>query len=490
VAPATGTVTSQESAVTGVATSLGVTHPPDLADGGVVLLITSCVRNGGGAITWTSPSGFEQRGTDQALSSGTLELTVWAKRVTDADTEGAWTVSVSHGGTAPTAANLAAIAVHVTGAEDPADIVAVFAIENVAVASFVAPTVTVDDNDSLIYAGAVAQRPGTWTPPVSGYTELADLPTTGNAGANESALCLADSDALKAAGTEAPGTFGYSQTRQGISYTIAIGPGAAGGTTHEESYAGTTTPTAGLVRQTTKPTAGALTPTSTLARAVEQARAGNVTPAGIVSQQVATSLSGTSTPTGLLATALLKMLALSGSTAPAGTLGHQVGKPAASTVNAASTLIREIEQFLAGLSAPSGTTSRQVDVTLAGATTPTAQLLTASVRVLALAGSIASLGTLAKTTARSLAGSTAPAGSTTRVVATSLAGTVTPTGVQRRLVEQTLVAAVLAGGVLANAVLGAFTGAELPLGSDTVGPGLRAVTVGPRLSASTKVTRP
>jgi hypothetical protein len=490
VAPATGTVTSQQSAVTGVATSLGVTHPPDLADGGVVLLITSCVRNGGGAITWTPPSGFEQRGTDQALSSGTLELTVWAKRVTDAGTEGAWTVSVSHGGTAPTAANLAAIAVHVTGAEDPADIVAVFAIENVAVASFVAPTVTVDDNDSLIYAGAVAQRAGTWTPPVSGYTELVDIVTTGNATANESALCLADSDALEAAGTEAPGTFTYSQTRQGISYTIAVGPGAAGGTTHEESYAGTTTPTAGLVRQTTKPTAGALTPTSTLARAVEQARAGNVAPAGIVSQQVAASLSGTSTPTGLLATALLKMLALSGSTAPAGTLGHQVGKPAASTVDAASTLIREIEQFLAGLSVPSGTTSRQVDVTLAGATTPTAQLLTASVRVLALAGSIASLGTLAKTTARTLAGSTAPAGSTTRVVATSLAGTVTPAGVQRRLVEQTLVAAVLAGGVLANAVLGAFTGAELPLDSDTVGPGLRAVTVGPRLSASTKVTRP
>jgi hypothetical protein len=227
VAPATGTVTSQESAVTGVATSLGVTHPPDLADGGVVLLITSCVRNGGGAITWTPPSGFVQRGTDQALSSGTLELTVWAKRVVDADTEGAWTVSVSHGGTAPTAANLAAIAVHVTGAEDPADIVAVFAIENVAVASFVAPTVTVDDNDSLIYAGAVAQRPGTWTSP-SGYGELADLPTTGNAGANESALCLADSDALEAAGTESPGTFTYSQTRQGISYTIAVGPASAG----------------------------------------------------------------------------------------------------------------------------------------------------------------------------------------------------------------------------------------------------------------------
>jgi hypothetical protein len=230
VAPATGTVSSQESATTGVATSLGVTHPTGLADGDLVIIITSCVRNGGGAVTWTGPSGFTQIGTDQALSSGTMELTVWARRIVDAGTEGTWTVSVSHGGTAPTTANLAAIAARITGAEDPADLAAVFTIENTAVLSFVAPTVTVDDNDSLIYAGACAQRPGTWTSP-SGYGELADLVTTGNTGANESSLCLADSDALKAAGTEAPGTFTYSQTRQGISYTIAIGPGAAGETT-------------------------------------------------------------------------------------------------------------------------------------------------------------------------------------------------------------------------------------------------------------------
>jgi hypothetical protein len=229
VAPATAAVSSQESATTGVATSLNVTHPTGLSDNELVIIVSEVVRNGGGAVTWTGPSGFVQRGADQALSSGTIELTVWTKDITNAAGEGTWTASVSHGGTAPTTANLAAIAVRITGAEAGANITVAFTIENVAVASFTPPSISISDNDTLVICGAVAARPGTWTSP-SGYTELADIPTTGNAAASESALCMADGDALEAAGTEAPGAFTYSQTRQGISYTIAVGP-AAGGVT-------------------------------------------------------------------------------------------------------------------------------------------------------------------------------------------------------------------------------------------------------------------
>jgi hypothetical protein len=229
VAPATAAVSSQESATTGVATSLNVTHPTGLANGDLVVIVAEAVRGGGGAITWTGPTGFSQLGTDQALSSGTIELTVWVKDITNAAGEGTWTVSVSYGGTAPTTANLAAIAARITGAEAASGVTANFTVENVAVASFTPPSISISDNDTLVICGAVAARPGTWTSP-SGYTELADIPTTGNAAASESALCMADGDALEAAGTEAPGAFTYSQTRQGISYTIAVGP-AAGGVT-------------------------------------------------------------------------------------------------------------------------------------------------------------------------------------------------------------------------------------------------------------------
>jgi hypothetical protein len=487
VAPATGTVTSQESAVTGVATSLGVTHPPDLADGGVVLLITSCVRNGGGAITWTPPSGFEQRGTDQALSSGTLELTLWAKRVTDADTEGAWTVSVSHGGTAPTAANLAAIAVHVTGAEDPADIVAVFAIENVAVASFVAPTVTVDDNDSLIYAGAVAQRPGTWTPPVSGYTELADLPTTGNAGANESALCLADSDVLKAAGTESPGTFGYSQTRQGISYTIAVGPASAG-----------LSATLGQVVETATVLSLGRSKAAALGQVTETALAQPVghTKAAALGQanETATALPVT-TPgalTGVLGqvtdTATVQAL---GSTKRR-TVGQVTETSSALTVDTGK---RRTVGIVAEASAALALVGKKALSIGTVATTSTAQALgRAKARTVGQVTETATALGIGKTKRGSLGlvSETSAALAFGRLKARVL-GLVTETAIAQALGRAK---ARLLGQVsetdqaLPVTQPDAFTGAHLPLLAPTTSPALTAPTTTPHLSAPTEVTRP
>jgi hypothetical protein len=405
VAPATAAVSSQESATTGVATSLNVTHPTGLSDNELVIIVSEVVRNGGGAVTWTGPSGFVQRGADQALSSGTIELTVWTKDITNAAGEGTWTASVSHGGTAPTTANLAAIAVRITGAEAGANITVAFTIENVAVASFTPPSITIDENDTLVICGVVAARPGTWTSP-SGYTELADIVTTGNAAANESALCMADGDALEAAGTEAPGAFTYSQTRQGISYTIAVGP-AAGGTTHTESYAGAVTPTGVPVKQTAKSTAGAATPTGSTVR--------------------------------------------------------QIDKPAAGTVEASATLVREVEQFLAGLTVPTGTTASRVDVSLAGGTTPAAVLVNASVKVLSIAGAVAPVSTLVKLAALTLTGATTPTGSTSKTVATSLAGSVAPVGVRAGLVSKLIAGAVTAAGVLANELVGVTNNTHGPV---------------------------
>lgn len=262
----------------------------------------------------------------------------------------------------------------------------------------------------------------------------------------------------------------------------AADPEATGGTTHEETYAGSTTPTGALAKVTNKPLAGSATPSGAVARQTNKSTSGATTPTGGLSKQVEKSLAGATAPSGALANALLKALALAGSTTPAGTLSLEAELSLVGSTTPTGALIREIEQYLAGQTTPTGVLARQVELSLVGTTTPTGALVTALLKVLALAGSTTPTGALVRAVDKVLVGATAPTSSLSRTVTKSLAGATVPTGGLTKLVDKFVVAAVTAAGTLANVVIGGTIVTEPP----SVG---RASASGERGYGSTRSAR-
>jgi hypothetical protein len=219
--PDTTVATTASSNTAGVHTGgLSVAHPEGMVDGAVAVVVGGLTRQAGGFVTWTPPTGFEERDSLD-VGGGTTHGAVFAKKIVDAGTEPAWTLDVTPTGT-PTVLSMSAAAVAVTGIEDPADLEISMAA-NAAGTSHAAPSVTVDTDGSLVLSGMVGARDGTWTPP-SGYTELADVASLNNTATDRVSVTIAESDVTVDIGTASPGSFTYTLARAAVGYSVAAAP--------------------------------------------------------------------------------------------------------------------------------------------------------------------------------------------------------------------------------------------------------------------------
>lgn len=258
----------------------------------------------------------------------------------------------------------------------------------------------------------------------------------------------------------------------------------AGGTTFNQSVAGTVTPAGAVVRQPGKALAGSTTPAGALLRTAGKALAGAVTPAGALTRQVAKVLAGTVTPAGVLAVVKAVLRSFTGSLTPAGVLARRPGKALggavapsgaaarstaktfAGAVSPAGALatIKAVLRSFAGTVTPSGALVRQAGKQLASSTTPAGTLVRRAAKT--LSGALTPAGALGtvKAVLRSFAGSVAPAGVLGRRVGKALTGAVAPTAVVVKLLARTLAGTVAAAGALAKQQTKTFTGAVGPAG--------------------------
>jgi hypothetical protein len=171
---------------------------------------------------------------------------------------------------------------------------------------------------------------------------------------------------------------------------LAIGSGAAGGTTYEQSASGAMSPAGALAKQTSHLLAGALSPAGALNNQAQKFLSGAVSFAGGLVNQAQKVLAGTLTSTSALSRLTARVLA--GEISPAG----------------AVTAVRTILVSLAGALSPAGSLARQTGKVLGGEVSPagTVSRLTAH----GLTAGLSFSGALSKQTARALAGALSFAG--------------------------------------------------------------------------------
>ena len=206
-----------------------------------------------------------------------------------------------------------------------------------------------------------------------------------------------------------------------------------GGTTYNQSAAGTLTPAGATVHSTHKMVAGALTTAGALAKRATKSLAGTLTTAGAAIKQTAKSLAGTLTSSGALATARVYLASLSGTLTTAGTLTRSTRKSLAGTLTTAGALARSTSKSLAGTLTTAGTLAKRAAKVLAGTLTTAGALVADFITggptyTQAVGGTLTTAGALARSTSKSLAGTLAPVGAAAKRTAKSLAGTLTSAG--------------------------------------------------------------
>jgi hypothetical protein len=221
----------------------------------------------------------------------------------------------------------------------------------------------------------------------------------------------------------------------------------AGGTTFQESVAGSITPTGAIAKQVETTEEGTVTATGALARKTSTTYAGSVTPTGSLLNTVKLLLTGIITTTGVVATAALKLLSLAGS------------------VTASGALLKKAQTTEEGTVAPSGSLVKEIGKTVAGSVTPAGSLLKSA--AVSFASTVTAAGTVATQALKTmvLAGSVTVSGAVSRQVAKLAAGTVTPTGVLTRKVSTTLTGTVTVAGALLNRARIAVAGSITPAGT-------------------------
>lgn len=118
-----------------------------------------------------------------------------------------------------------------------------------------------------------------------------------------------------------------------------------------------------------------------------------------------------------------------GALTPAGALTKSTQRALAGALTPAATLAKVTQRALQGSVATiTGALLKQLQRTLTAAVTPSASLETFKVRLVSLAGSVASSGALVRLTFRALTGSVAPQGSIVKRLARLLAGLLAPLG--------------------------------------------------------------
>jgi len=245
-----------------------------------------------------------------------------------------------------------------------------------------------------------------------------------------------------------PGAWsGHVSGSVAVTWTLALRP--SGGTTFNQSVAGSVTPAGAVTKQAGKPLAGAISPAGTQVKQTNKAVAGTTASAGTLLKTTVKRFTGAVTPSSALANALVRLLSLAGAVTPAGVLLKQANK------------------ILSGAATPTGAATKQPRKTFAGAVAPASVVANIKTILLALAGAITPAGTLIRQTRRALGGTVAPAGAVLKQTAKRFTGALTPAGAaaNTRLAFLAVAGTIAPAGALAKRVAKALGGTINPTGA-------------------------
>lgn len=138
---------------------------------------------------------------------------------------------------------------------------------------------------------------------------------------------------------------------------ILIALEESGGTTFNQSMAGTVTPAGALTNSTSKILAATITPAGALTKQIAKIFAGTITPAGVVANTkvILRSFAGTITPAGALVRSVGKVVA--GTITPAGSITKRISRTLAGQLTPVGALVRSIGKLLTGSTSPAGSVS-------------------------------------------------------------------------------------------------------------------------------------
>jgi hypothetical protein len=208
---------------------------------------------------------------------------------------------------------------------------------------------------------------------------------------------------------------------------------AAGGTTYNQSAAGTLTPAGATSKRAAKVLAGTLTTAGALAKRAGKTLAGTLTTAGALTRRAAKVLAGTLTTAGTLATIRLYIKAVGGTLTTAGALARRSGKALAGTLTTAGALTRRTGKVVTGTLTTAGALTRRTAKAIAGALTTAGSLATSYIPgsvtfSQAVGGTLTTAGALARRTNKAVGGTLTTAGALARRTAKALAGALTAAG--------------------------------------------------------------
>ena len=178
---------------------------------------------------------------------------------------------------------------------------------------------------------------------------------------------------------EIDGGGGSPTNRRGMGVSwVEIETPDTGGTTFEQSVA------------------GSLTPAGTVSKEAQVTVEGGATPAGAITKETQTSrVSGGVTPTGALATLIIFLKSIAGSLTPVGTITKETQKVVSGSVTPAGDITKETQKGVAGSVVPTADITKSTLKNTAGGVTPTGALTTSLLFSQAVAGVVACAGALA-----------------------------------------------------------------------------------------------
>jgi len=197
---------------------------------------------------------------------------------------------------------------------------------------------------------------------------------------------------------EIDGGGGSPTNRRGMGVSwVEIETPDTGGTTFEQSVAGSLTPAGTVSKEAQVTVEGGATPAGAITKETQTSRvSGGVTPTGAITKETQTSrVSGGVTPTGALATLIIFLKSIAGSLTPVGTITKETQKVVSGSVTPAGDITKETQKGVAGSVVPTADITKSTLKNTAGGVTPTGALTTSLLFSQAVAGVVACAGALA-----------------------------------------------------------------------------------------------
>lgn len=177
------------------------------------------------------------------------------------------------------------------------------------------------------------------------------------------------------------------------------------------------------------------------------------------------TFAGTLTSSGALVKTVEKPLA--GTLTSSGGLVQTVTKVLSGTLTSAGALVKTVTKPLAGTLTSSGSLVRKTTKVLAGTLTSSGALTNTKVIIVVLAGTLTSSGALVRQTTKALGGTLSPSGALVRQVTKILSGTLTMSGSLAKTIKKILAGVLTAAGALINTNLGASAAGTVTLTTAT-----------------------